>query len=390
MGLYFNPPPVVQAAIHAPIAAQGQQPPPYRSIAAVMVAATLAWTPAPAPAQEPSLVAPLIPAPAVGGPTPISRALSQAIRAIWDSQPSWNTQRAAPIAPLTLTYGQQPPIYEGAEQIANILATPVATWNAQTAPPNAGWNYVPAAINQPPPVSIAGVMAIRSAWPVEAWNTQRAPWLAPLTLSYGQQPPAYSIATRASIRATWDVQPWPAQSEFDNAGWNANAVVVPQVPAPSQTVLSSIVAAWSAPGWSTQSETDNAGWNFSPAVQNPPPSAKLSVAQLANVWSVQWTAQRSAPVAGVIPPPVVNNPPPQSNAALKILTDSWRPLAWWLPPAANVFPVSGSNSVPPIVPRDVLTIVDTQDRRLRIIEIQNTRIFIEMQETRLRLIREGE
>jgi hypothetical protein len=347
MGLYFNPPPVVQAAVHAPIAAQGQQPPPYRPIAAVMVAASLAWTPAPAPAQEPSNVAPLIPVATASPPTPISIALSQAIRATWDSQPSWSTQHAALIAPLTLTYGQQPPSYAGAAQITNILATPPLTWSAQSASPNAGWNFIPPAVNQPPPVSIAGYMAIRSSWPVDAWNAQRAPWLAPLTLTYGQQPPAYSIAAQAAIRATWDSQPtwtaqsdadnagwnftatvaanppprpnvnlaiigaawsavpWTAQSEFDNAGWNASAALPAQVPAPRSVILASIVSSWSTVGWATQSETDNAGWNFlPPAVQNPPPGGPHpTAAQLASAWSVSWVSQRAAPVAGFVPPP---------------------------------------------------------------------------------------
>lgn len=345
MGLYYSPPQPVQAATHAPIAAQGQQPPPYRSIAAVMVAASLAWTPAPAPAQELTFVAPLIPAPAAGAPTPISRALSQAIRAIWDNQPSWSSQHAAVVAPLTLTYGQQPPRWDGASTIANSLATPPLTWSAQNAPPNAGWNFIPPAVNQPTPVSIAALMAIRSVWPVEAWSTQRAPWLAPLTLTYGQQPPAYSIAAQLAIRGAWDVQPWAAQSDFDNAGWNTTAIVAanppagpnvnlaiigaawsavpwtaqsevdnagwnasavtPQVPAPSRAVLSSIISAWVTTGWPTQSETDNAGWNFlPPAVQNPPPGGPHpTAAQLASAWSVSWVSQRAAPVAGFVPPP---------------------------------------------------------------------------------------
>jgi hypothetical protein len=304
MGLYYSPPQPVQAATHAPIAAQGQQPPPYRSIAAVMVAASLAWTPAPAPAQEPSLVAPLIPAPAAGAPTPISRAVSQAIRATWDSQPSWSSQHAALVAPLTLIYGQQPPPWNGAAAMANILATPPLIWSAQDAPPNAGWNFIPPAVNQPTPISIAALMAIRSAWPVEAWSTQRAPWLAPLTLTYGQQPPTYSLAPQAATRAAWDVPPWVAQSAADNAGWNASAVI-PQVPAPSKVVLSSIISAWAPAGWPTQSETDNAGWNFlPPAVQNPPPGGPHpTAAQLASAWSVSWVSQRAAPVAGFVPPP---------------------------------------------------------------------------------------
>lgn len=323
MGLYFSPPQPVQAATHAPIAAQGQQPPPYRSIAAVMVAASLAWTPAPAPAQEPSLVAPLIPAPAAGGPTPISSTLFQAIRAIWDSQPSWNSQHAATIAPLTLIYGQQPPLWDGAATMANVLATPPLTWSAQDAPPNAGWNFIPPAVNQPTPVSIAALMAIRSVWPVEAWSTQRAPWLAPLTLTYGQQPPAYSIAPQVGIRAAWDVQPWVAQSEFDNAGWNASAVLPTQVPPASAAVLASIIASWQAASWSAQSEIDNAGWNFSPAIQNPPPRVQISAAQLATVWSVQWSAQRAQAVAGIIPPPVVNNPPLISGVNRRLIVDQW-------------------------------------------------------------------
>jgi hypothetical protein len=428
MGLYFNPPQVVQAAVHAPIAAQGQQPPPFRPIAALMVATSLAWTtPPPVPVQGPRNLAPLT---LIYGQQPprITTTPSAAIRSIWDAQPNWNAQRAQPVAalasliygqqpppssaarfyaialgappviwgsqsesenagwnqtpiavaqpapnaalaaaivaawnvpgwqaqraasvaPLTLTYGQQPPIYEGAEQIANLLALPAATWNAQTAPPNAGWNYIPAATNQPPPVSIAGFMAIRWAWPVDAWSTQRARWLAPLTLSYGQQPPAYSIATQASIRATWDAQPWvaqsetenagwnftasvtanpppgpnvnlaiigaawsavswTAQSEFYNAGWNASTALPAQVPPPRSVILASIVSAWSPVGWATQSETDNAGWNFlPPAVQNPPPGGPHpTAAQLASAWSVSWVSQRAAPVAGFVPPPII-------------------------------------------------------------------------------------
>lgn len=47
-------------------------------------------------------------------------------------------------------------------------------------------------------------------------------------------------------------------------------------------------------------------------------------------------------------------------------------------------------ALPPMVPRDRLTMLDPQDRRLRIIEMQTTRLVIEIDDTRLRFIREDD
>jgi hypothetical protein len=309
MGLYFNPPQVVQAAVHAPIAAQGQPPPPYRPIAAFMVAATLSWTPPPAPAQGSREIAPLIPAAAVSPPTPVSRTLALSIRAIWDQQPAWSAQSepfAAGIAYVAPAVSNPPP--RSAAAIARTIAD---AWNdysvtvitvPQTAQPSSGDN--------PPPYSIVVRTSIRAIWDAQAaWGAQSEPdgaaavaFVPPVV----NNPPGYSTVTQAIIRSIWDQQPaWAAQSEPDGAAIGYVAPTVNNPPPRSLINQIAIRASWDVTPWSSQSETDNAGWNFSPpAVQNPPPGGPHpTAAQLASAWSVSWVSQRAAPVAGFIPPP---------------------------------------------------------------------------------------
>lgn len=334
MGWYFNPPPPVQATIHAPIPAQGQQPPPYRPIAALMVAASLAWTPTPVPAQATREIASLIPPPVVSQPTPSSRTVAASIRAIWDQQPAWNAQRAQPVAPLTLIYGQQPPPNSRAGPIANILATPAVTWNAQTGPRIAAIAYIAPTANNPPPLS-NGAIARTIA---DAWNDYTVTVITvPQTAqpSSGDSPPPYSIVVRTSIRAIWDAQAsWGAQSEMDGAAVAASVPPVVNNPPGYSTVVQAIIrAVWDQqPNWPAQSESDGAAISYiAPAVNAPPGFSNVTQAIIRSIWDQQpaWGAQSEADGAAIgYIAPTVNSPPPQSIANQVTIRASWDIAPW--------------------------------------------------------------
>lgn len=94
-------------------------------------------------------------------------------------------QRTTQIAPLTLVYGQQPPIVA-----IRILAPPPQWWSAQSAPPSAAWNVPVVGVNQPAPYRVQNY-TVRFAW--------EAPFQYP-------------------------------SSDGDSAGWNVPVVVASFVP----------------------------------------------------------------------------------------------------------------------------------------------------------------
>ena len=330
---------------------------------------------------------------AYAGDTPIpnSIALDMAIRASWDSQPNWSAQRAPkslawnvtaagpvndpPFAqripvvysnPNAIYYGggyqygftmragassvapvtpdNPPPSSRAAQTAIRAIWDQQPAWAAQSEADGAGWNVAAIVANPPPPSGVV-FASILAAWVAPGWPAQRAPWLAPLTLIYGQQPPPISNATQVSIRAIWDSQPnWSAQSEADGA---AIGYVPPTIGNPPPVSLANqitIRASWDVAPWAAQSETDNAGWN--PPVQTLPPSGPyFSISLLANVWAVTWSAQRAAPIAGLIAP---NDPPRSSWVNQRTIAEQWvRPwhFAQGATKIAGIMPIGGE--VPP-------------------------------------------
>lgn len=158
--------------------AYGQQPPklrtqPTRSDEAdhprqrqVQVAAiTAASTQPPPPRQPPSVMA------------------------SWQvEQPA--QQRPLSVAPLTLTYGDQPP-----RRTTGLYPyAPLVEWAAQSRPPAAAVSVPPPAADAPPPRAGANLAVILAAW--------EPPWFAVRPWAAGAQPPAGPAAPVRRLRAS--------------------------------------------------------------------------------------------------------------------------------------------------------------------------------------------
>lgn len=161
---------------------------------------------------------------------------------------SWEPARPEPpqtvkVAPLTLVYGQNPPLDGPLSEVElNLLVTPGIWWPAQQASPNASWN-VPVVSGFLPFTRTP--QSVLNAWlPPDNSAQSRGP-IAPLTLGYGDQPqvrPALSVQQRTAIYAPRES--WSAQSVAPNAGWN-----VPVVSAflPNARQRPQILASWQEP-----------------------------------------------------------------------------------------------------------------------------------------------
>jgi hypothetical protein len=217
----------------------GDQPPRY-SVAARMPALVAAWTDIwsaqTAPETAAWNVAPILTVlPYVPLPDHIWTA--------W--QPPWYPPpEPVSIAPLLLTYGQQPipqpPL--SVLELNAIVATWVQTWDAQSAPKNAAWNV--------PPILSAVAYA---PLPKLIWTAWEPPFVAPprpvtivtLTLPTGQQPPLTAAALArqfAAAVAAWTPEAPPPPPLLRSIAWN---VIPAQVPSTELPAL--IWRAWEEP-----------------------------------------------------------------------------------------------------------------------------------------------
>lgn len=169
----------------------GDQPPKMR-------AAPMQWQyPDALPQQARPSIAPLIASPPVVTFTPFTSyplALIQSWQAIESPQ-----QRQRQVAPLTLTYGQQPPRYSTA-----INAVLSASWLPSDPSPQQRLvtRPIPSVVSLVPFVPYP--MALVQSWnPPEPMPAQRPLSLAPLTIRYGDQPPKYSPAQMLSLLSSW-------------------------------------------------------------------------------------------------------------------------------------------------------------------------------------------
>jgi len=285
----FDPPPV-QRAPYAPIPAQGNQPP--RCTCAAMMACVLASWPTGLehqPKQRPLTVAPLTltygsQPPKV--PLPGGNAQLLVLARAWDPPAPAPTQRPLTVAPLTLAYGSQPPSpVEDLTDLYTVLQTwPPAWYPAQRAPPVAGFVGAVVVPDQPTPSATTLTCILRPAWepPVPAQPVRVL--VAPLTLTYGNQPPPrVSPVTAGLIIDSWRPDaPLPARpTPLPQA-----PAVVPVTP-PSTAALAVLLrSAWDPPA--------------PPPVQRPLTSAPLAL------------------VYG-------NQPPPRaSSATAALIIESWR------------------------------------------------------------------
>src|SRR5205823_14394772 len=92
-------------------------------------------------------------------------------------------------------------------------------WPSQSAQPTAAWNV--------PPPGWQPFVRTPLLVPVEWWLSQRAPWLAPLTLTYGNQP------TPRLLTVPWQPDPWwPAQRAPISTAWLPVVAAQPSVRPP--------------------------------------------------------------------------------------------------------------------------------------------------------------
>lgn len=290
MGIFYNPPPpagrtaVTPPEPHVPIGTQGTPPPRYTTV--LMLAAVLASWPAD---LEPRLQRP-------------------------------NDQRVK-IAPLTFTYGAQPPPIAplAVAELTQIVSAWAVTWDAQTAPKNAAWNVPPIVAFVPHTTPPA---LIWSAWEPPFIRPQTLVSIAPLTLPSGNQPspqPPLSTIELAQIVASWppDVGPSFPWTKPPSIIGTFPTVTQPQPQAALSVLeLAQTVGTW-AQTWDAQTAAPNAAWNVPPLPSTFVPSAGWQTA----IWTawLEPDVRRPSPVniAPTIPAPA----PPTTGALRLILVD---------------------------------------------------------------------
>ncbi len=262
MGIFYNPPPPPTAnnagtppEPHVRIGTQGNQP-PRRTTALMMAVVLMSWPqdlePRLArPNDQRQKIAPLTLTygrqPPPSGPVTVLE-YAQLVGS-WPTDvgpliPRPNDQRQK-IAPLTLVYGSPPAPQPALSvlELRQLIAPWEQTWAAQAPPKSAAWN-VPPILSVVPYRPLAG--QILAAWE-PPWIAPPIPVeIAPLTLTYGAQPPpqpALSIIELQAIVATW-VQTWNAQTAPKNAAWNVPPIPSPVAYAP---IPRSIWSAWEPP-----------------------------------------------------------------------------------------------------------------------------------------------
>jgi hypothetical protein len=262
-------------------------------------------------------------------------------------EPRLHQQNVAPpkIAPLTLTYGQQPPINGPITpgEYAQLRLSWDFTWPVQRTtfaipPPQA-----PAPPPSPPlmPTELAGL--VRS-WPTE-WGAQKAlgwaenlpPWIPPVS---NAPPPIGALTpTQLLIGQSWSTG-WAAPQRVSFVVQRAIAPPPPQAP-------SALI--WRA--WVPDDIVTVTTWTHAPDnPDQPPPSGPLTATKMAllvRAWPTDWPAQKNLGFAENLPAPPVLTIPPVVGAVIPAQIQAW-PRDWPVPPrlASLVQPSIGSVPVP--------------------------------------------
>lgn len=250
--------------------------------------------------------------------------LPYAVLTAWALAPTWPAQTFPDVQPLgTIVYGSAPPPTSNAAMLAlrSVWADP--TWPAQTFPD--------VAPTIPPPVVNINLYPLAQpgigiSWALApTWPAQTFPDTAPVgTLVYGTQPPPVSIAGMMAIRVTWADPTWPAQTFPDSAPIVLPPPVnLPPLQAPSQQAV--MAANWGQGAtWGVQTFPDSAGLVPPPPAQVPASPAQSAI--LAAWQATTWGAQTAATLAALVPPPIPVVPPTPPPAALSI---AWLQAPTW-------------------------------------------------------------
>jgi hypothetical protein len=321
MGIFYNPPPPPTASTagtlpepHVPIGTQGSEP-PRRSIALLMVAVLASW--------------PQDLEPRLGKP---------------------NNERTT-IAPLTLTYGQQPPLV-GTSVPADYELV-LASWPPDLEPRFSWPNHVRQTIapltlprGDPPPV--VGASAIDEAVIIASWPLDLEPRLArpnnarvsiaPLTLTYGTQPspqPPLAGPAFAAISA-WPQPAWSSQAAPKSLAWFVPPGTAPYTPYPYAV----IGASWPAdlePRLTRPNDRRQTIVTLTlPTGTSPPPQPPLGLAELVTIvgsWPTSWDAQSGGKNAAWNVPPLLVSLP--YTPLPRLIWQAWEP-PWIQPPAPVV------------------------------------------------------
>lgn len=217
--------------------------------------------------------------------------------------------------------------------------------------------FAPAVTSDQPPVcgalSPTELSLLRASWEPARPEPPALVKIAPLTLVYGQQPPAVGSLSVAQLsivgrEPTW----WPAQSENDNAGWNAPFVVPTFVPAARFQMHILAEAAW----WNAQSENENAAWNAAVVSQPVPFAPQRHIVR--SLWEPPFLfPQQLEYNAGWNVPAIVSPFTPSAKLRGHILT-AWRPedpraqgWRWIVQPGVAIVETDALTGIVRIVPR---------------------------------------
>jgi hypothetical protein len=219
---------------------------------------------------------------------------------------TWSAQASARIAPLTLTYGQQPPTVGTQVQAdsAVIGSAWAVDWPAQSAPKSTAW-YVPPIVSSTVAPGPFPYSLILSSWPADleprlAPPNNRQTAVATFTLSTGQQPPVIGPMRPGLVEVVanaWQ-QTWDAQTAPKNAAWNVPPVLVavPYAPVPR-----SIWVAWE-PVWTSPPVPVSIATLTLPTGQQPPAQARTTSSPIIAAWATDPIVRPAVtPIAAVLP-----------------------------------------------------------------------------------------
>ncbi len=315
MGHWYNPPPSVQPAVHAPVGT----PAPPNPIGALGQGAKFnallsAWPPESWPAQSGDTVASQLAAAwSNAPPNPIgSGAQFDAIRSMWP-QESWPAQSGdivagglAPLAPAARSAVGPIPL---AVAVAINAAWPPEQWGTQIAGDTASLlAVVTTPVIFPSPLRILRA-AVASTWLPESWYAQSESGIAS-GIAQIQLPPIYqpwsTTSRMALLRSLWLPEVWPSQVGARYAAW---------IPLPVTAVPTAIrhpeILLWTADTWGAQSGT-RAVSILATAPASQPYANRWLAAALRSAWAPEdWPVQTFPDIAAgtsPLPPPLPRSP----------------------------------------------------------------------------------